>query len=74
MTEALLLLSAGSLLTICVATLIIATLALRHAQRCVELVEERMEYLREEQARLLMLLREERQRSQVRGFIKCDVR
>ena len=39
MTEALLLLSAGSLLTICVATLIIATLTLRHAQSCVELVE-----------------------------------
>jgi hypothetical protein len=64
MTEALLLLSAGSLLTICVATLIIATLALRHALRYVELAEERMEHLREEQARLLMLLREERQRSQ----------
>ena len=64
MTEALLLLSAGSLLTICVATLIIATLALRHAQRYVELAEERMEYLREEQARLLVLLCEERQRSQ----------
>ena len=39
MTEALLLLSAGSLLTICVATLIIATLALRHARRYVELAE-----------------------------------
>ena len=64
MTEALLLLSAGSLLTICVATLIIATLALRQARRYVELAEERMEHLREEQARLLMLLREERQRSQ----------
>jgi hypothetical protein len=64
MTEALLLLSAGSLLTICVATLIIATLALRHARRYVELAEERMEYLREEQARLLVLLREERNRSQ----------
>ena len=64
MTEALLLLSAGSLLTICIATLIIATLALRHAQRYVKLAEERMEHLREEQARLLMLLREERQRMQ----------
>jgi hypothetical protein len=62
MTEALLLLSAGSLLTICIATLIIATLALRHARRYVELAEERMEHLREEQARLLMLLREEEQR------------
>src|SRR3712207_4030866 len=37
MTEALLLLSIGSLLTICVATLIIAILALRHAQRYVQL-------------------------------------
>ncbi len=64
MTEALLLLSAGSLLTICIATLIIATLALRHARRYVELAEERMEHLREEQARLLMLLREERPRAQ----------
>jgi hypothetical protein len=64
MTEALLLLSAGSLLTICIATLIIATLALRHARRYVELAEERMEHLLEEQARLLMLLREELQRSQ----------
>src|SRR3712207_2657747 len=64
MTEALLLLSAGSLLTICIATLIIATLALRHAQRYVELAEERIEHLREEQARLLMLLREERPRAQ----------
>ncbi len=61
MTEALLLLSAGSLLTICIATLFIATLALRHARRYVELAEERMEHLREEQARLLMLLLEERQ-------------
>src|SRR3712207_3180208 len=64
MTEALLLLSAGSLLTICIATLIIATLALRHAQRYVELAEERTEHLREEQARLLMLLHEERLRAQ----------
>jgi hypothetical protein len=65
MTEALLLLSIGSLLTVCVATLTIAILALRHARRYVELAEERMEYLREEQARLLILLmREERQRSQ----------
>src|SRR3712207_4903405 len=63
MTEALLLLSAGSLLTVSMATLIIAILALRHAQRYVQLAEERMEQLREEQARLLMLAREELQRS-----------
>ena len=64
MTEALLLLSIGSLLTVCVATLIIAILALRHAQRYVELAEERMENLREEQLRLLILIRKELQRSQ----------
>ena len=65
MTEALLLLSIGSLLTLCVATLIIAILALRHAKRYVELAEERMENLREEQLRLLiLLLRRELQRSQ----------
>jgi hypothetical protein len=64
MTEALLLLSIGSLLTICVATLIITILALRYARKYVELAEERMEKLREEQFRLLILLREERQRSQ----------
>jgi hypothetical protein len=65
MTEALLLLSTGSLLTVCVATLAIAILTLRHARRYVELAEERMEYLREEQDRLLMLLlREKRQSSQ----------
>ena len=62
-TEALLLLSAGSLLTICLATLIIAILTLRHARRYVELAEERMAYLREEQARLLTLLREVHERS-----------
>ena len=64
MTEALLLISVGSLLILCIATLTIATLALRHARRYVELAEERMEYLREERACLLMILREERQRSQ----------
>lgn len=64
MTEALLLISVGSLLTLSVATLIIAALALRHARRYVELTEERMEYLREEQVRLLVLLSEVRQRSQ----------
>src|SRR3712207_6312812 len=66
MTEALLLLSAGSLLTISMAALIIATACLRHACTCVQLAEECMEHLREEQARLpmLLLLREERHGSQ----------
>ena len=64
MIQALLLISVGSLLTVSVATLIIAILALRHARRYVELAEERMESLREEQARLLTLLREECERPQ----------
>ncbi len=64
MTEALLFVSVGSLLTIGTAILTIAALTLRNARRYVELAEERMEHLREEQARLLMLLRAERQRPQ----------
>ena len=44
---------------ICTVTLVIAGLALWNAQRCVELVEDRMERLRAEQARLLAALREE---------------
>src|SRR3712207_5367665 len=61
MTEALLFVSVGSLLTVGTAILIIAALTLRNARRYVELAEERMEYLREEQARLLVFLLEERQ-------------
>ena len=61
MTEALLFISVGSLLTIGTAVLTIAALTLRNARRYVELAEQRMEYLREEQARLLMFLLEERQ-------------
>jgi hypothetical protein len=61
MTEALLFVSVGSLLTIGAATLVIATLTLRKARSYVELAEERMEHLREGQARLLMFLLEERQ-------------
>ena len=44
---------------ICIVTLVIAGLALWHARRYVELVEDRMERLRAEQARLLAALREE---------------
>jgi hypothetical protein len=61
MTEALLFVSLGSLLTIGTAILTIAALTLRNARRYVELAEQRMEYLREEQARLLVFLLEERQ-------------
>jgi hypothetical protein len=61
MTEALLFVSVGSLLTVGAVTLAIAALTLRNARRYVELAEERMEYLREEQTRLLVLLLEERQ-------------
>jgi hypothetical protein len=61
MTEALLFVSVGSLLTIGAATFTIAALTLRNARRYVELAEERMEYLREGQDRLLVFLLEERQ-------------
>ncbi len=61
MTEALLFVSVGALLTVGAAILTIAALTLRNARRYVELAEERMEYLREEQARLLVFLLEERQ-------------
>jgi hypothetical protein len=63
MTEALLFVSVGSLLLTGTATLVIAALTLHSARRYVELGELRMESLREEQARLLMFLREERQGS-----------
>jgi hypothetical protein len=63
MTEALLFVSVGSLLLTGTATLVIAALTLHSARRYVELAELRMESLREEQARLLMFLREERQGS-----------
>jgi len=61
MTEALLFVSVGSLLTVGTATFTIAALTLRKARKYVELAEERMEYLREGQASLLMFLLEERQ-------------
>jgi hypothetical protein len=61
MTEALLFVGIGSLLLIGIATLGISSLALQNARRYVELAEKRMEYLREGQTRLLMILLEERQ-------------
>ena len=61
MTEGLLLASIGSLLIVIVATLAIATITLRNARRYVDLAEERLEYLREGQAQLLVFLLEERQ-------------
>ncbi len=51
----------GSLLLVSAGTLAVATLTLRNARRYVELAEERMEYLREGQAHLLVFLLEERQ-------------
>ena len=64
MTEALLFVGIGSLLVCGVTTLAIATLTLRQARRYVELAEERLEYLREEQARLVVLLLASRQSPQ----------
>jgi len=61
MTEALLFVSVGSILSVGVATLIIATLTMQNGRRYVELAEAHMKYLREEQARLVIFLREERQ-------------
>jgi hypothetical protein len=61
MTEALLFVSVGSLLSVGIAALIIATLTLQNARRYVELAEDHMKYLREEQARLVAFVQEERQ-------------
>ncbi len=61
MTEALLFVGVGSLLIVAAGTLTVATLTLRNARRYVELAEERLEYLREGQAQLLVFLLEERQ-------------
>jgi hypothetical protein len=61
MTEAMIFVSVGSLLTLGTATLVIATLALQNARKYVELAEARMEHLREEQARLVVILLEEHQ-------------
>jgi hypothetical protein len=60
MTEALLFVSVGSLLTVGVAILVIATLTLQKAREYVELVEARMEHLSKEQSRIVVFLREER--------------
>ncbi len=61
MAEALLFIGLSSLLTVGVATLVMAALTLRSARKSVELAQNRMEYLREEQARLLAFVREEHQ-------------
>ena len=60
MAEVLLFVGTASLLVFGAATLIITTLALRTARRYVHLAEERMERLREGQARLLALRTDER--------------
>ena len=59
MIEALLLVAVGSLIPISVATLVFALLALRKAQLYVDMVEQRLEHLREGQVLLLALLREQ---------------
>jgi hypothetical protein len=59
MAEAFLFVSTGSILIIGVATLGIAIVTLRDARGYVERAERRMEYLREEQARLLLLVHQE---------------
>jgi hypothetical protein len=61
MADTLLFMSVGSLFTVGVATLVIAALTLQNARKYVELAEARMEHLREELARLVVFLREERQ-------------
>jgi len=61
MTEAWLFVGVGSLLILGIATLGVAALTLRNARSYVELAEERLEYLREGQAHLLVFLLEERQ-------------
>ncbi len=60
MTEALLFVSVGSLLTLGAAILVIAALTLQNARKYIELAEARMEHLREEQTRIVVFLREER--------------
>jgi hypothetical protein len=59
MVEALLLVAVGSLIPICVATLVFTLLALRKAQLYVDMVEQRLEHLLEGQVLLLALLREQ---------------
>jgi hypothetical protein len=59
MTEALLLVVVGSLVPVCMATLVVALLALRKAHLYVELAEQRLEYVREGQLLLMALLREQ---------------
>jgi DNA repair exonuclease SbcCD ATPase subunit len=67
MAEMLLYVGIGALLIVTATTLVVATLILRNARRSVDLAEDRMKYLREEQARLAYL-REER------GSLKEELR
>ena len=60
MTEVVLFVGIASLLVLGAATLVVATLALRTARKYVHLAEERMERLREGQARLLAVRTDER--------------
>ncbi len=59
MIKALRFVGAGSLVSFGAATLTAAALVLKNTRRYVEVAEERMEYLREEQAGILKYLREE---------------
>ncbi len=59
MTEVLFSVGIGSLLTVGAATLVLAALTLRDARRTVRMAEDCIEYLREEQAHLLVSLSEE---------------
>lgn len=61
MTQTLLLFAGACLLAVSVATLFTAVMVLRTARRYVDLAEERLETLREGQARLLNQLEEQRQ-------------
>ena len=76
MTQTLLLFAGASLLAISVATLFVAVRTLQAARRYVDLAEERLEHLREGQARLLARLEEQRQgaEEEQRGEAGLDVR
>jgi hypothetical protein len=64
MTDALLIVGVASLVTVGTANLLVAGHALRTARRYVELAEARMERLREDQARISVLLSDDRRNSE----------
>lgn len=66
MVEAILFVINGSLLTVSIATLVVAFLTLRDARRSVDLAEVCREYLREERARLLGFPTEEPEQAERR--------